>query len=389
MKVLFLSQGREISDQISFHAAFEKFRQEGVLSNFLNVPFLGYAEKFGWEAFYQEVLRINSEFQPDLVFFQFYHSGGDGGIASCCRQLKAAENHPLIFGSSGDLFYTGIGKRLARPVPVSILELAAHSDAFFSTSMGNVADELVQHGARNLIFLPHAFCPENFPYWATLDGCEKRYDVVMVGSKGRILSRRIVSSVSNNLKRYLVVKNLFRHFGNEFSVFGKGWNLSCAKGLLPYEEQFRCFAESRVVVDAPAPTMKTDYYASDRPFFILASGTPLVQFYTPRFDRIFRPDDHAYYVHRLRDVCSVCDRVRLLPEDVIQDRRQRVVRLVKERHLISHRIDTIISAVEAIKGRRNGAFSKQEAMRHLRLWHFLPEVDLEDECQHAIRNWTA
>ena len=76
MKVLMLSQGRQINDQPDYDISFRNAQSEGRRIELLNIPFRGYVEKYGCTAFYNEVVRANCEFKPDLIFFQFFHSNG-------------------------------------------------------------------------------------------------------------------------------------------------------------------------------------------------------------------------------------------------------------------------------------------------------------------------
>lgn len=387
MKVLLLSQGKVVEEQPDYDLSFRNAHDAQGVVNIKNIPYISLIDKFGLKAFYHRILEENERFKPDLIFFQFFHIRGDKGIAECCQNLRASQHRPLIFGSVGDPFYTGLKKYLARPIPSFTLTLARHSDAFFSTSMGNIADQFVLNGCKNIFFLPHAFCPAHFPDWELLSECEKKYDVVMVGSRGRLLSRRPYVSISNTLKRKAVVTSLKAHFGERFSIFGHGWSPSISRGSISFKEQVKLFASSRVAIDAPSPILETDYYASDRPFFILGSGTPLVFFRTPRIDKIFRENEHAYYVDRIGDAASVCDRVLELPDDVIAERLKNVKKIVRERHLIDHRIDTIISVAEVLNRIRSGELSLSEGLRSVRMWHFLPEVEMSDEIRYCVRNW--
>lgn len=387
MKFLFLSQGRRVEDQPDFNASFLKALGA---DNFRNIPFVGYIAEHGEAAFYRKVLEENEAFKPDVVFFQFYHSGGDAGIADCCRALKQSPNAPLVFGSIGDPFWTGPLRFLARPLPKSALDLARFSDAFFATAMGNVADALANYGGRNIIFLPNAFCPEHFPDWemAAVADSRPEFDAVMLCSHGRMLSRKPLQALQTVWRRDFVARQLFRSFGRGFSVFGRGWNTSFSGGSILFKEQVsKVFRRGRVAVDAPAPILKTDYYTSDRAFFILGSGTPMVFFRTPRIERVFREDEQAYFVDRLRDVSAVCRRVLALPKDVLDERRRLNHELVKSRHLIEHRVDTIISTAEALLLQRDGRITARDALRHVRMHHFLPDVDLESEYPHCVRNW--
>lgn len=384
MKVLFFSQAREISDQPDFNASFRSALKK---EEFRNIPYLGYVEKHGWEEFYNEVLSQNEDFCPDLIFFQFFHCRGGKGIGECCRKLKESKNKPLIFGSMGDLFYTGPFKWLARPIPRVSLELALNADAIFSTSMGNVAHELVKNGARNVIFLPHAFCPEHFPDWEAPTVSEPKYNITMLGSKGKWITRRPLASFCNTWKRRYVSRLLSAEFGSGFSVFGHGWKGPSATGTIPFKEQMHIYKQSRVVIDSPAPTLETTYYASDRPFFMLASGTPMVYFYTPRFEKILKPDVHAKFVYNFQELVEAARQLSSIPKDVVDAKRGAIQAFVKERHMVANRVDTILSTAEAINAFRTGDIDATEALQRIRMWHFLPDVDMGKEYKYAIANW--
>ena len=388
MRVLFLSQGRKVEDQPDFDIAFRAAKVGGRPVEVRNIPFVGYIAAHGEAAFYREVLRQNGDFRPDLVFFQFYHSCGDAGVAECCRALKASANAPLVFGSTGDLFWTGWRAALARPLPKSAVDLAGHADAFFSTAFGNVADEFARRGARNLVFLPHAFCPAHFPYWTEPAVESPAHDVTMLGSRSRLVGRRPVATFGSGWRRRRLVAMLAKRFGGRLAVFGRGWgDAPFCRGAVLFDDQVRVFRDSRVVVDAPAPILSTDYYASDRPFFIVGSGTLPVIVRTPRLDRIFRDGEHAFFADSPREVSDVCERLLAVPDGSRRERAERMRAFVEGRHLVAHRVDTILSTAESLLRRRRGEITADEALRAVRMHHFLPEVDLEEEYRWCVRNW--
>lgn len=387
MKVLLLSQARQIEDQPDYDASFRNAKSEGNCVEVMNIPFRGYVEKYGCDAFYREVVRANAEFKPDLVFFQFFHSVGLKDPRSCVSAIKASSHKPLVFGSLGDLFDTGPLSFMARPIPLHTLQLSAVTDAFFSTSMGDIAECLVRNGARNVIFLPNAFCPMHFPDWnSEAETDERKFDVTMLCSNGRLLSRFPLRAYKNTFRRRLIVKHFMRYFGNKFSVFGRGWDGISSKGVIPFKDQLKIYRKSRVVVDAPAPIIKTTYYSSDRAFFMLGSGTPLVHFHTPRFEKMLRANEHAYYVDCVDEAVCVCQKLLRMTEEELNDHRKKIVAFVKERHLIDHRIDTIVSAAEALKKAR-GKITPNADLNQIRMWHFLPEVNVQEEYKYAIGNW--
>ena len=203
MKVLMLSQGWQISDQPDYDVSFRNASSGGKRVELLNIPFRGYVKKFGCEAFYNEVVRANNEFKPDLVFFQFFHSAGLSDPVSCVYSIKGSAKRPLVFGSLGDPFDTGVLRFLGRPIPRHTLKLAACSDAFFSTSMGNIADWLVKNGAQNVVFLPNAFCPMHFPDWNSEDETGKEYGIVMLCSNPKLISRFPIRAHRHRLRSAL------------------------------------------------------------------------------------------------------------------------------------------------------------------------------------------
>ena len=382
MRFLFLSQATRIEDQPDFHVSFLKAIGA---DDYRNIPYQGLYAQGGWTLLERAILETNEDFKPDVIYFQFFHAPENVHPRSLIRLLKGAVNHPIILGSIGDLFDTGYLAFLGRPLPPSITELAAEADAFFSTSMGRTAVELVKkHSARNLVFLPNAYCPEHFPL--TYMTHEKEYDVLMLGRSMRMFGRHPIVTVPTALKRRYVVRQLVKAFGDRFALYGYGWNGSSAKGGVPFKDQVAVFQRSKVVVDSP-PRVAEELYSSDRAYFIAGSGSSLVMPYVPRFDLLFEPDVHAHFVYHLRDTAKVCSEILSLPEDVRLENELRTVKYIRSRNLISHRVDTILSTVEAIKKCRMGEYSQEEALNHLRLWHFRPNLPREKFIPHAVANW--
>ena len=83
----------------------------------------------------------------------------------------------------------------------------------------------------------------------------------------------------------------------------------------------------------------------------------------------------------------LCESVLNLPHDVLTERRRNIINLVQTRHTLDQRIDTIITTAEALMACRNGEIDKCEALRRIKMWHFLPEIKLEEEYEFAVANW--
>ena len=382
MRFLFLSQASRVEDQPDFHVSFLKAIGA---DDYRNIPYQGLYAQGGWPLLEKAIHEANDDFKPDVIYFQFFHAPEEVHPRSLVRSLKASANHPMVLGSIGDLFDIGPLSVFGRPLPPSVTELASEADAFFSTSMGRTADELVRkHGARNLVFLPNAYCPEHFPL--TDMKHEKEYDVLMLGRSMRMVGRHPIVTVPTALKRRYVVGQLAREFGERFAIYGYGWKGMSAKGGIPFKDQVAVFQRSKVVVDSP-PRVAEELYSSDRAYFMAGSGSSLVMPYVPRFDLLFEPGVNTHFVYRLRDTVEVCRNVLSLPSDVRSENERRTVEYIWSRNLIANRVDTILSTIEAIQKQRDGVFSREDALDHLRLWHFRPELPREAFMPYAIANW--
>ena len=383
MKVLFLSQGRKIDDQIGYHRAFQNAQSIGRPVEIKNIPWIGYAETHGCNALWNEILRVNKEFVPDLVFFQRFHSPIKEGPEKCIKELRKASNSPLIFGDLGDLFQPCLMKSWRRPIPRALREVVRLSDVFFTTSMGGLADYLLDLGAKRVALLPLAFSNYHFQDWDAPLPADYNYDVVMVGSVPTIRKRYPLSSLHLRFDRKKTVDLLWKRYGRRFGLFGYGWKHHPAwRGVLPYKEQMKLYKSSRICVDAkpPYPNM---YYGSNRPFYIAGSGSMLVQYHTPRFEQMLKSNEHSHFINDDSELISACDAI--LNKDPEELRRigGSTMRFVQGHHTVDKRVDTIVSFAEALRDAPDMPVS--EMLAKLRCWHFHDGVDLMDESPFALR----
>lgn len=390
MKLLLLYQGYKIDDQISFYEAFKSLQVDGRHLIVEALPWLGIARDKGWDTLWDIVFKKAQEFRPDVVFFQFFHSQiSVGSPKSCILNIRSSVKTddgfpPLIIGSMGDPY--GVGYFFRKLPARSLVDLARMADAFFVSSMGRIARYFEKNGARNIVFLPHAFSKTIFQITDEKNAAENRSDIMMCGSVA-ISVRHFWFSLLVSVKRWIVACMLECHYGSRLRLFGSGWKrFSSNRGKLAFRNQVKEYRKVGVVVDSPA-VLEEVYYGSDRPFFVLGSGTPLVMYYVPRFDKMMRPGIHVHFVHRLRDFPRVCDQVLALPESQKRENRVACIEIVKAHHLFEHRADTILSVVEAIQAIRAGRCRVQEGLEMLRLHHFLSDVDLVEERKHAVLNW--
>ena len=382
MKILLLSQAKSISDQKSYNDAFQNAHYEGQRIELLNLPFLHLVEKYGWNGFYNEVVRANREFKPDLIYFQYFHCGGRmQSPLDCVRSLRLTENRPIIFSSLGDLFQNSFLHVWRRSMPRALVDMASSSDAFFSTFMGAGAEYLVQHGARNIIFLPHAYSS----IFDERDNNNLVYDALMVGSV-HISKRRFISSAVHYYNRLQIANQLWRRFGSRFGLYGKGWLHPAYVSSVEFRKQASLYRTSKMVVDARAPYDEV-YYSSDRPFYIAGAGSVLVQYYTPRFEKLFKDGIHVHFVYKPNELISICDKINLMKEEDRIANLNQMSDLIRSRHMVENRVDTILSTYKAILDCRLRLVDACAARRSIRMWHFLPDIDLELEYNHCTANW--
>ena len=379
MRLLFLSQAKEVSDQQGYHDAIVALQQEGLVTHYENIPFLGFAHEHGWAALWAEVVERCRKQVFDVVFFQYFHGRVESPLP-CLQAMGEMKERPLIIATHGDPIHW-----LWRPVPQTFRELSCHADLIFLSSVGSFLNPVAKKSKGLFVFMPHGFSDTVWQFPAEEKVCrsEKEFDVVFVGSRGRVVSRSIWMNVSS-WKRQLVVNQLWRRYGKRFGLFGFGWKGCPAwQGPIPYREQLGAFQRGHLVVDA-RPVLCGRYYASDRPFFVTGSGVPLVQHYTEGFEHIFAPDENAYYIYRDADVTKVCDRVLEMDAGMRRERVLRTMRLTEERHLNRIRMrDMLMSAKLAIVARQQDR-PLTSIIPEIPMSHFLPSVDLAREREFAI-----
>lgn len=343
MKILLIAQARKAEDQVGYERAWRS------LADVRTIPWIGLAETRGWSALWDEILCVNREWKPELVFFQRFHSGQPESPADCVAALRLAANRPIVFGDIGDLYQPYWGHPWVRRFPRAIVDLARAADCFFVTALGRQAQWLQAHGARRIELLPLAFSNEHFPDWNAPLPNEYRHDVVMVGSICLQLSRPI--STLEHIRRRMVAANaLWKRFGERFALYGRGWRGHPAcRGDVPYREQVRLYQSARVCVDAPPPCDE-ECYCSNRPFYIAGAGATLVQQYQKGLENIFRAGRDAYFVRDAKELVRMCDE--LLSRDPRELRRlgEDTRRYIQEHHTVACRVQRILEIAKGMRG---------------------------------------
>ena len=376
MKILFLSQGKKISDHPGWNDALVKLQEEGYIESYLNIPYFGYAEKYGWESFYEHIYELAKKEHFDMIYFHYFHSQKIPSPIKCINRLRTLDSNPIIITSAGD----GFSDNWMRvDYPQCFKDISQLADITFSTQMGKAADKMMNWGSRNIVYTPNSMCQVRFgAHSIELDNHDFEYDVVFIGSNN---GNRFFNPISKHWwgakKRNKLVKALNSQYGKRFGLFGKGWNNSSAQGSIPFDEQQTAYRKGRIVVGGN-PYSYSDYYSSNRLFFEVASGVPTVELMVPRLDKVLRKDNHVYYANDIEDIIKICDRLLKSDTERLYEKAAEAAKYIEEKHTQYHRMKFKIDTVRHYK-ENNGKLDD------LFLPYFLTEVNLGTERSYAIR----
>jgi len=377
LKLLSLLQGHHPEDQIGFHQSGAKLVQEGFLGDYHAVPFLAADQKPKNNPTYDTILEIAKKQKPDFIFFQHFHFHRIPDPTVLIGALRRIVPEAVLFVSSGDSF-----GRWTRPLPRSLIQASRAADLTFLSGMGYVADHLAKKGGKNISLMPHGFCPVRFPKKTSLSPQPAvDWEVVCVASNYRV--RNPFSYLyQRKLARIREVQKLWRRYGKRFALFGKGWEgFPGWRGPLPYENQGDIFRSSRVVVGGH-PGGGMDYYLSDREFIAMASGTPFVEYWTPRINTIFQDENHWYLY---RDEAGMIQKIDRILEDsagTFNSMAKSTEAYVRAKHSNYHRLKEMLRIAQKFSAAR-AAGEKYKPI----LEFFLPQVNWATEEKFALRGW--
>jgi len=376
MRLLVLWQGWKNDDQIGYHRACEQLVREGLLEAYEGLPFLSADGMGSANPVYQHALERATDINADCIFLQYFHYRNIPDPKLMIQSFRKLPSKPTILTSSGDSFGTW-----TRRIPFSLRRASHFGDITFMSGMGQMADLLVRGGGKNVCLMPHGFCQERFPLQEHQEDKNFQWEVTCVASNYKV--RNPFSYLYGHKQlRIQQIRELSRRYGKRFALFGKGWEgFPCWKGPLPYEEQASVFSQSRVVVGGH-PGGGMDYYLSDREFIALAAGCEFLEFWTPRIDRIFRPEVHWHLYRNHQEMVKLIDKLLEESPGENQERRQAAVKYARAKHSQYHRMKEMLRLAKEYSEARD---RKKQYRPELNL--FLPEVPWDEEKQYALKGW--
>jgi hypothetical protein len=377
MKILFLSQGRYIEDHPGWQDALERLQAEGFIDSFTNIPFFGYAEKYGWEGLYKEIIRRCKQETFDLVYFHHFHGGKSIRLSpkNCIETILQLNNRPIVITSVGDPFSDNW---MMPHYPDYFKDASRLADITFSTQMGKAADKMMAWGTQNIVLSPLGICQKRFKAHERDLNTKCEFDIVFIGNKGYTWKINPFSKIWwSGRNRARVIKLLHNHFKDRFGLFGAGWNYEHSNGEVSFDLQQATFCRSRFAIDAP-PRSISDYYSSNRHLFQIASGAPTIMFETPKIRNIFRDNDHCYYISDSEQLIEKLEQIFRIKDDELVFRANNAAKYIMENHTQYHRMKFKIDTVKR--------YIANSYRLDVKFPFFLPEVKINEEIKFAIRN---
>lgn len=379
MKILFLSQGKFETDHPGWIDALEKLKKENFISDFCKIPYLGYAEKHGWNSFYDHVVELCKKENFDIVYFHYFHRKGAPSPKCCIENIRKISPDSVILTSSGDAFANSLLFSFSSfNYPYSFKEASRYADITFSTQMGKAANTMMRWGANNIVLSPLAMCQVRFK-GSGIDFKTHKFDfdAVFIGSK---------NSGKNFLKKYYyytrkrtkILLLLSEYLGKRLGVFGKNWgSILPNNGPCPFDKQQDFLRKGHMIFDSPSFS-EADYYTSNRIFIGVASGIPIIVPTALRLDKILRNNDHVYFVDDIDGIIDSCDRLLKMDPEELYTKAAKAAEYITERHTQYHRMKFKLDTAKR--------YLENNRKLDVHFPFFLDEVDLEEEKKYAIRS---
>ncbi len=375
MKVLFLSQGRNVEDHPGWEWSLKKLKEEDFIEDYLNIPWQGYGETHGWNAFYQHVVDIVKMGKFDVVYFHYFHRPDVPSPEKCIKTLQMLSPRPIVVTSAGDPFSCDW---MMPDYPRNFKIASRFADITFSTQMGKAADKMVSWGARRVVYTPNSMCPVRFKSYSISPSLHKfDFDVVMLGSHNGARPNPFSRHYWCGQKRNRLVRALDQHFGRRFGLFGHRWNgLVSWQGSADFNTQQATMQRGRILVGGN-PYSSCDYYSSNRVFFEISSGIPTVELRVNRLDKVLRDGDQVYFADDISGVIAKVEE--LLQKDPVElyAKAAKAAAEMSEKHTQYNRMKFKLETVKR--------FVANGGNLDVDFPFFLPEVDLKDEMKYAVR----
>lgn len=283
--------------QVGGRYSFESMEKDGTIGA-LNI-YSYRLEKIRFDSdqeFEKSALKEITDFRPDILFVQ--HLAGSGVRRTLWNSIRNLMPGVSIIYHDDDPF-DRVVKRIDEPTS-GILKFC---DLALISGLGSLADLFHLHGAKNIGYMPSCFDKKRFGRINPLD-TPKKHEIVMIGSCGRRRKLKF-AYLPGGRRRAQLVERLSEDFGDDFAIYGGGWNFSCSKGPRPYVDQELINQTGRITVNWDHFD-EIDYYFSDRLPIALSSAVPHVTTLHRGYDRIFKGCPGLYLCADIKEATETC-----------------------------------------------------------------------------------
>lgn len=195
----------------------------------------------------EELLRVNSELQPDIVFFQYQTDGVV--LPSVMARMKQENPNGWFVNYTGDVRF---------PLPDHYIHTGKQIDCTLFCNYTDVWEARKQ--GVNAEYLQYGYDPEIY-YPATPTYLAQ--DIVFLGNN-------YVSQFPLSIKRAQMVDFLKKTYGHRFGVYGTNWPGANGNLMGDQHGEARLYQGCKIAINLS----HFDYerYSSDRMFRIMGSG---------------------------------------------------------------------------------------------------------------------
>lgn len=340
-------QGRDAAaDQPGYFQGFERLVAEGVIEAHAALAYHGIAASRGWPALWDEAESAARAIDADAICLQFFHGDTIPDPTAGIRRLQGLPSRPLLFATLGD----GYGRLLKR-VPACFRRASALAGLSFLSGMGYVARQLAAGGSRNLVLMPNGCCQVRFASPAPPFQDRPEFDAVFIGSFVRS-SNPLSPYYWASRSRARFVDACEQRYGSRFGLFGSGWEgRKSWQGPIPFAEQHRAYHRSALALGG-IPHVRHDYYTSDRVFFAIASGVPLVDCWVSGVEQILAPNHDWWLARDVPETFRLCDRLMAMPAAARQSLGEAARQHILSRHTQYHRCAQMVEIVRSVRDAR-------------------------------------
>ena len=302
-RLLYVPNEISEGDQYGPRACFQNLYERGRLSAYRAISVLPEVHRHGTDHAWARLLEAVTETRPTLLLFQ--HLAGSGLRSRHFAVLRRAVPDAIVAYHEADA-YGVVRKRL----PVEAVVAGRHADVTFVSGTGSLMRNFRYVGARRVRYSAQAYDPTRFGRRSATES-SRTIGVVMIANN---TSKGPFRGLPGARGRARLVELAARTFGDDFVVYGRGWQVRQAAGELRYDDQEIGYQRARVAINWDHFPREPGYY-SDRLPTCMASATPQVTTWHPLLEHQIPADTGVSFARYPEQVIEVAARLLARPSE--------------------------------------------------------------------------